>query len=271
MTIHFEARGPTALITIDRLHARNSLDFDHFGLLAQAWVRFRDDDNLRVAIITGKDDVFCVGADLKQFVPMVQESLDDLASGQKILGGDGDEYPPNAPLIAVLRDFELYKPVIAAINGLCAGGGVEMLHGVDIRIASQDARFAVAEVRRGLFPGGGTTVNLPRHIPYCFAMEMLLCGDFIDAERALAFGLVNRVVPRAELLEVAFAYAHKIEQNGPCAVRAIKESAVKSLKLPLGEALAAELGYAARVFATEDAVEGPRAFAEKRKPVWQGR
>jgi enoyl-CoA hydratase len=269
MAIHFEKHGRTALITIDRVAARNSLDLEHFGHLANAWLRFRDDDDLWVAIITGKDDVFCVGADLKAFVPMVTDNLDKLASGEETLGGEG--FPDNAPLIAVLRDFELYKPVIAAVNGLCAAGGVEMLHGIDIRVASERARFAVAEAKRGLFPGGGTTVHLPRHIAYCHAMEMLLTADFIDAQRAYDFGLVNRVVPHGELLETAFGFANKIGKNGPCAVRAIKEAVQTGLKLPLGEALAAELGYAARVFATEDAVEGPRAFAEKREPQWKGR
>jgi len=267
--IHFEPRGRVALITIDRLEARNSLDMQHFGELANAWLRFRDDPELWVAIVTGREDVFCVGADLKTFVPMISENIDNLASGEEVLSGEG--FPDNAPLIAVLRDFELYKPVIAAVNGLCAGGGVEMLHAIDIRIASDTARFSVPEVRRGLSPGGGTTVLLPRHIAWCHAMEMLLTGDFVDATRAYEYGLVNRVVSREKLLETSFEFAEKIVKNGPCAVRAIKESAVKSLRMPLQEALDGELMYAAQVFATEDAIEGPRAFAQKRAPVWKGR
>ena len=269
MAIHFETRDRVAIITIDRPEARNSLDLEHFGHLANAWIRFRDDDDLWVAIITGKDDAFCVGADLKTFVPMVTDNIDELASGESTLGGEG--FPDNAPLIAVLRDFELYKPVIAAVNGIAAAGGIEMLHGVDIRIASEDARFCVAEARRGLFPGGGTTVHLPRHIAYCHAMEMLLCADYIDAQRAYDFGLVNRVVKREELLDTALAFAERINKNGPCAVRAIKEAVVKGLAMPLSDALGAELGYAAQVFSTEDAMEGPLAFAQKRPPVWKGR
>jgi enoyl-CoA hydratase len=269
VAIHFEKQGRTALITIDRLEARNSLDLEHFGHLANAWIRFRDDPELRVAIVTGRADVFCVGADLKSFVPMVTDSIDELASGEKTLSGEG--FPDNAPLIAVLRDFELYKPVIAAVNGICAAGGMEMLNAIDIRVAAESARFCVAEAKRGLFPGGGTTVHLPRSIAYCHAMEMLLTADFIDAKRAYEFGLVNRVVPRESLLEAAFEFAHKIQKNGPCAIAAIKESVQKGLKLPLDEALNAELFYAARVFSTEDAVEGPRAFAEKREPQWKGK
>jgi enoyl-CoA hydratase len=148
---------------------------------------------------------------------------------------------------------------------------MEMLHGIDIRVASEDARFCVAEAKRGLFPGGGTTVHLPRHIAYCHAMEMLLTADFIDAQRAYDFGIVNRVVPKEKLLQTAFDFAEKIQKNGPCAVRAIKEAVVKGLAMPLQEALNAELMYAAQVFSTEDAIEGPRAFAEKRAPVWKGR
>jgi enoyl-CoA hydratase len=129
----------------------------------------------------------------------------------------------------------------------------------------------VAEAKRGLFPGGGTTVFLPRTIAYCHAMEMLLTADFIDAKRAYDFGLVNRVVPKERLLETAFEFADKINKNGPCAVRAIKESVTKGLAMPLKDALGQELMYAAQVFSTEDAIEGPRAFAEKRAPVWKGR
>ncbi|MBK7972596.1 MAG: enoyl-CoA hydratase/isomerase family protein [Deltaproteobacteria bacterium] len=269
MAIHFETHGKVALITIDRVHAKNSLDMEHFGELANAWIRFRDDESLWTAIITGKEDVFCVGADLKSFVPMVTDNIDDLASGEKKLGGG--KYPDDAPLVAVLRDFELYKPVIAAINGTCAAGGLEMLHGMDLRFASEKARFCVAEARRGLFPGGGTTVYLPRHIGFVHAMEMLLTADYIDAQRAYDFGIVNRVVPHEKLLETAFEFAEKINKNGPCAIRAIKESVLTGLKKPLQEALNDELFMAARVFSTEDAMEGPRAFAEKRPPEWKGR
>jgi enoyl-CoA hydratase len=269
VAIHFEKQGHKAIITIDRPERRNSLDLEHFGHLANAWIRYRDDDELWTAIITGVDDVFCVGADLKSFVPMVTDQVEELASGESILGGD--EFPDNAPLIAVLRDFTLYKPVIAAINGTCAAGGIEMLHSIDIRIASESARFCLAEARRGLFPGGGSTVHLPRHISYCHAMEMLLTADWIGAPQAYDFGMLNRVVPRDQVMESALEFADKIEKNGPCAIRAIKESVTRSLRMNLEDALGQELLYAAKVFATEDAMEGPRAFAEKRQPVWKGR
>jgi enoyl-CoA hydratase len=269
LAIHFEKQGHTAIITIDRPERRNSLDLEHFGHLANAWIRYRDDDELWTAIVTGVDELFCVGADLKSFVPMVTEKVEELASGESVLGG-GD-FPDNAPLIAVLRDFELYKPVIAAINGTCAAGGIEMLHGIDIRVASEKARFCIAEARRGLFPGGGTTVHLPRHISYCHAMEMLLTADWIDARQAYEFAMLNRVVPHDQVMECALEFARKIEQNGPCAIRAIKQSVTRSLGMDLKSALGEELMYAAKVFATEDAREGPMAFAQKRPPQWKGR
>ena len=266
MAIHTEVRGNTFLITIDRPERRNSLDMEHFGRLANAWIRYRDDDDLRCAIITGVEDTFCVGAALKSFVTQVTANIDALASGEEV-----EDFPADAALTGVLREFELYKPVIAGINGLCAAGGLEMLHSIDIRVCSDKARFSVAEAKRGLFPGGGTTVQLPRHIPYCRAMEMLLTADFIDAEKAYEYGLVNKVVPHDQLLDAAFEYADRIQKNGPVAIRKIKESVLKGLRRPLQEAFNQELNYAAEVFMTEDAQEGPLAFKEKREPVWKNK
>jgi enoyl-CoA hydratase len=252
------------IITINRPERRNSLDLPHFGALADAWVDFRDDADARVAIVTGTGKDFCVGADLKSFVPMVTENIDALASGQSEIRAD-------AGLVAVLREFELWKPVIAAVNGTCVAGGMEMLLGTDIRIASETATFGIAEPKRGLFPGGGTTVRLPRQIPFPWAMEILLTAEAVDAATALRMGIVNTVVPQEDLLDVAKEFAQRILVNAPLAVEAVKRSVLSTLRMPLKEAFEFELMEAAQVFMTEDAKEGPRAFAEKRPPVWQRR
>jgi enoyl-CoA hydratase len=251
-------------ITINRPERRNALDMEHFGFLAKAWIDFRDDPDLRVAIITGTGNAFCVGADLKSFVPAVTENIEELAAGTS-------DIPADAGLIAVLREFPLYKPVIAAVNGICVAGGMEMLLGTDIRIAAESASFGVVEPKRGLFPGGGTTVRLPRQIPFPWAMEILLTADTVDAATAFRMGIVNDVVPDASLIEQAHAVAERILVNAPLAVQAVKQSVLDGLGMSLADAYAQELGHAARVFMSEDAREGPRAFAEKRKPEWQGK
>lgn len=268
MAIRTERDGRVLTITIDRPEARNSLDLPHFAALAEAWVAFRDDDDLWVAVVTGVDDVFCVGADLKRFVPAVTERIDGLAAGD---AGTFAEFPADVALTAVLREFPLYKPVVAAVNGTCAAGGMEMLLGTDIRIAAEDAVFCVSEPRRGLFPGGGTTVRLPRQIGYARAMELLLLAEPMGAQEAYEAGIVNRVVPREQVLKEAHALAERVLRNAPLAVRHTKQSVLDGLRLPLAEAFEQELVHAATVFATEDAREGPAAFAEKRDPVWKGR
>lgn len=146
-----------------------------------------------------------------------------------------------------------------------------MLGGVDIRVASEHATFGVLEPARGLFAGGGTTVRLPRQIPFAQAMEFLLCADIIDAGRAFEMGLLNAVVPEEQLMDKAFEYAARIVKNAPLAIQATKRSVLEGLKLDLREAYRNEASISREVFATEDAKEGPRAFAEKREPRWSGR
>src|ERR687887_1432711 len=182
MAIEVDRDGGIWTITINRPERRNALDMPHFQALASAWLDFRDDPDARVAIITGVDDSFCVGADLKSFVPAVTENVEELASGQS-------ELPADAGLVAVLREFELWKPVIAAVNGLCVAGGMEMLLGTDIRLASTQASFGIFEPKRGLFPGGGTTVWLPRQNPFPWAMENHLLCDDVDADPSFRIGL----------------------------------------------------------------------------------
>ncbi|EUA35692.1 enoyl-CoA hydratase EchA1 [Mycobacterium xenopi 3993] len=167
---------------------------------------------------------------------------------------------------AVLHRFPVYKPIVAAVNGTCVAGGFEMLTCTDIRVAVPEARFAVMEPKRGLFAGGGSTVRLPRQIPYALAMELLLTADMVDADRALAMGLINKVVSADRLMDTAYDYAEHIATNAPLAVFATKQSAVEGLALDLQSAYDNETRHSDRVFATEDAKEGPRAFAEKRRP-----
>lgn len=315
MAIHYaRADEHIVLITIDRPEARNSADVAHFAALRRAWEQFAADDDAWVAVVTGVGDAFFTGADLKRYVP----ELDALRRRMEETGADAiDGCRPDDAFHAVLRDVALYKPVIAAVNGYCVGAGMEMLGGVDLRIACPEASFAVMEPKRGIFAGGGTTVRLPRQVPWAFAMEMLLCADLVSAERALAFGLLNAVVPREQLMPTAFDYARRIVANAPLSVRGTKESALRSLYSEeqqvtrvrdaatalsriietvrpedpatarfaltvaaevleglgrdLESAFDVERGISARVVASEDAREGPRAFAEKRPPRWTAR
>jgi len=278
--IHYAKDGHVVTITIDRPEQRNSLDLEHFGQLADSWVRFRDDDEVYVAILTGVGDVYCVGADLKRFIPIVTESADKLKAGGSRDTVEGSKYTMAHSLVAVLRDgatladgseFKLYKPVIAAINGICAAGGLEMMWNTDLRVCADTAWFQLAEPRRGLFPGGGSTVHSARQLSWCNAMEVLLLADRISARRAYEMGLVNRVVPYAEVLPEARRLADTICLNGPLAVRACKQSAKESTFLPLREALVNEMNYSAGVFMSDDAKEGILAFKEKRPPVWKGK
>jgi enoyl-CoA hydratase len=240
-------------ITINRPEARNSLDMEHFFQLRSAWDRFGADDDAYVAVITGVGQDFCVGADLKTYIPQVTALQQKMESGEVTeLGG----YSLDDGVKAVLRGTKLYKPIIAAVNGNCVAGGMEMLGGTDLRVASDTASFGVMEPKRGLFAGGGTTVRLPRQIPYPAAMELLLCADRVPASRAYEMGLLNEVCRPADLMERAYDYAHRITANGPLAVRKTKESVLRGLATDMHEAYK---------------IEGPKAFAQKRTPVWKNR
>jgi enoyl-CoA hydratase len=255
-------------ITIDRPDARNSLDMEHFFQLRTAWERFDADDDSWVAVVTGVGEDFCVGADLKTYIPQITALQKQIAAGETPeVGG----YRLDDGVKAVLRGSRIYKPIIAAVNGNCVAGGMEMLGGCDLRVASDNATFGVMEPKRGLFAGGGTTVRLPRQIPYPAAMELLLCADRVPAARVYEMGLLNEVTTRENLMERAYDYAHRITVNGPFAVRKTKESVMRGLATDLKEAFKIESAIAGEVFSSEDAKEGPRAFAEKRPPVWQNR
>lgn len=253
-----------ARITLNRPEARNALNPELSVKLAQAWESVRDDPDVRVAVLTGTGSVFCAGADLGQLIP--------LFSGARKPENEWDERVVADRFLvrkALLRDFDTEKPVIAAINGHAIAGGMEIVQGTDIRVSVSAAKFGVQEVKWAIFPAGGSTVRLPMQLPFAKAMELLLTGDLITAEEALAFGFLNHLAedPMARALDIA----QRIAANGPLAVRAIRKSARACLGKPEREALALEHEISAPVFLTEDAREGPRAFMEKRTPVYHGR
>jgi enoyl-CoA hydratase len=231
----------------------NALTGEMVTALDAAFDDFNKDDRLWVAILTGAGDrAFCAGFDLKEAVPRVAE-------------GDMMGYDEPAK-----RQFsEIYKPIIGAVNGHCLAGGLEMLAGTDLRVAAEHATFGLGEVRWGLVPMGGSHIRLPRQVPWAVAMELLLTGRPLDAQRAYGIGLVNRVVPANDLMPAALELAETICKNGPFAVRTAKEIAVRALDQEPGFVLERELGL--RVLASQDAQEGPRAFAEKRPPKFTGR
>ena len=171
----------------------------------------------------------------------------------------------------ITRGLNIWKPIIAAINGFCLAGGLEMALACDLRVAAEHATFGLLEVSRGIIPGAGGTQRLPRMIPIAKAMEMILMAQRIDAQEALRLGLVNRVVPAAEVMPTALKMAEAILQNGPLAVRAAKEAIIRGLSMPLEEGLRLESVLQSYLLQTEDANEGPKAFAEKRKANFKAR
>ena len=211
MPIHYDLGDDhVALITIDRPEARNALDMYHFRDLAAAWRRFKDEDDAWVAIVTGVGDAFMAGADLKTYIPQITELHSKISSGE-VTEIDGCRLSDGTR--AVLRNAKIYKPIIAAVGGPCVAGGMEMLGGVDLRIATPNATFGVMEPKRGLFAGGGTTVRLPRQLAFPAAMEFLLTAEAFPAQRALEVGLLNEIVEPDELLDRARDWAHRITAN----------------------------------------------------------
>ncbi len=263
----YEKLDGIALVTMNRPEVRNAINAEMLCRLADAWQDVNDDPEVRAAIFTGAgEQAFCAGADLDRLVRMMQ--------GLRPPETEFDERIKNDVTLiykGLLRNYEVVKPIVAAVKGYCVAGGTEMLQATDIRIAAADARFAIAEVKHGLFPMGGSTVRLARQIPFTSAMELLLMGEQISAEHALRIGLVNRVVPAAEVLPEARRCAEILAGNGPLAVQAVKRSVLASLGVPTAQALEKELEIGIPVSMSEDAREGTRAFKEKRKPVFKGR
>jgi enoyl-CoA hydratase len=246
---------------MNRPEAKNALSSAMLVGMADAWVEADSDDDVRSIVLTGAGGDFCTGMDLKAF------------------GGGGGDNPyadrmkadPDLHWKALLRHYQPKKPLIAAVEGYAVAGGTEILQATDIRVAGESAKFGVFEARRGLFPLGGSTVRLQRQIPFTVAMDLLLTARQVDAAEALRIGLIGRVVPDGEALASALEIAEVINGNGPLAVEAIKRSVRESSGLSETDALAHELEIGWPIFATEDAKEGARAFAEKRPADFQRR
>jgi enoyl-CoA hydratase len=263
----YEKRDGIAILTFNRPEKRNAFSPELLVRLADAWVDFRDDDSLRVAILTGAGDVaFCAGGDLGRLIPLftgARQPEDEW--DQRLMDGLG-----SVMSTALLRPFELYKPIIAAVNGFALAGGSEILQSTDIRVASSTSSFGLSESQRGIVPGGGSMVRLPRQVPYCKAMEILLTGDRIPAEEAHRIGFVNEVVPPERVMPRALEFAERLVKNAPLALRAIKETVIRTSGLALEDAYRIEHELSGPVSRSKDAREGPRAFMEKREPVFTG-
>ena len=255
-----EKDGHVAIVTMNRPDQRNALNAQMVARMVDAWQSIDDDDDVRVAILTGAGGNFCAGADLKSMAGVYGE--DEWTQRSK--------EDPDLPFKALLRHYRLTKPLVAAVEGYAVAGGTELLQACDVRVAAEGSTFGLAEVKRGLFPIAGSTVRLPRQIPYAWAMDILLTGDFVDAQTALRIGLISRLVPKGEALAKARAVANTIACNGPLSVKAIKRSVYETANLPEAEALKVEMEIGLPIFATKDAREGPKAFAEKREPKFTG-
>lgn len=256
----FERDNHVAIVTLNRPEARNALSSEMLVRMEEAWVTIDQDPAIRVAIVTGAAGHFCAGADLKAMAA----------------GHPDDEWTPRFAADpdlhwrALLRHFQPGKPLIAAVEGYAVAGGTEILQAMDLRVAGESAIFGVAEVQRGLFPLGGSTVRLRRQIPYTVAAELLLTGRQMSASEAKEVGLIGHVVPDGQALTKARELADRIAANGPVAVQAVLQSLREGTNLTEEQALARELELGWPVFASEDAREGPKAFAEKREPRYTG-
>ncbi len=253
---------------MNRPEARNALSGEMMQIMSEAWDEVNANPDIRVAILTGAGGHFCAGADLKA---MTQSHPGDagLTSGDG--DGDGGGGFDVSTIKPLLKGFLLDKPLIAAVEGYAVAGGTEILQGTDIRVAGESAQFGVAEVRWGLFPLGGSTVRLRRQIPYTIAADMLLTGRRITATEAKEFGLIGYVVPDGTALDKAKEIADTIAQNGPVAVKNILRALRETEGVREPDVFKIETPIGIETFMSDDAKEGPRAFAEKRKPDFKGR
>jgi enoyl-CoA hydratase len=254
-----ERRGHVLIVTMNRPEARNALSTPMMAIMRQAWDEVDRDPGIRACVLTGAGGAFCAGADLKA-----------MTKTHPSAAFKNNEFDLSV-LEPLLKGRRLTKPLIAAVEGPAIAGGTEILQATDIRVAAESARFGISEARWGLFPLGGSAVRLVRQIPYTVAADLLLTGRHISAAEAREIGLVGYVVPDGQALAKALEIADMIAANGPVAVRAILRTIRETEGMAENDAfkLEAEIGKA--VFASEDAKEGPRAFAEKRRPQFNDR
>ena len=258
MPLKFEVDEHVAKITLNRPEAMNSIDPETRSELHEAWRRVREDDDIRVAILTGAGDrAFCTGSDLKKTMPP-QES-----HAQRTFGTAQPDH--------LLEGLDTDKPLLCAINGYAVGGGLELALACDIRIAAESAKLGLSEARVGSIPGGGGTQTLPRAVGRAVAMQMLLTGDLVGAQEALRLGLVSEVCAQERLMPRAHEIAARIASNAPLSVRAIKRLVRQGADLPLAAAIDMERHVWGLLRDTEDRIEGRRAFQEKRPPRYRGR
>jgi enoyl-CoA hydratase len=252
-----EQRGHVLIVTMNRPEARNALSGPMLAGMTAAWDRVDADPDIRVAILTGAGGAFCAGADLKA---MTRSHPGDNAKSMDL-----------SVIESLLKGRRLTKPLIAAVEGPAIAGGTEILQATDIRVAGESARFGVSEARWGLFPLGGSAVRLVRQIPYTVAADLLLTGRHLKAPEALALGLIGHVVPDGQALDKALEIADLIAANGPLAVQAILRTIRETEGMPENEAFRIDAKLGMAVFQSDDAKEGPRAFADKRTPKFTGR
>ena len=253
--LEYTKEGKVATFSINRPDAMNALNIQVVKELSDAMLDFRDDDNLWVGILRGSGDkAFCAGADIKELLPYLK------ANSQKMWA-----FSPTH------NKLDMWKPLIAAINGFCLGGGLELSLGCDMRIAGEKAKFGLPEVTLGLIPGDGGTQRLPRAINSAKAAEMLLMGTIIDAQEAYRIGLINTVVPVEEVIPTAQKWTDTICKAGPLAVRAAKQAMLRGTEMPLQDGIRLEYMLNSYVTSTEDFTEGTTAFVEKRKPEYKGK
>lgn len=251
MAILYEKKGRVTWVTLNRPEALNSVDPETLEELSHAFADFNDDHEAWVLVLTGAGDrAFCAGADIRKLVPVLEQQW--------------VPRPWKMP-VSITRGLDVKKPVIAAVNGIAFGGGFELALASDIRIASENASFGLPEVKLGLLAGWGGTTRLPRLLPMAKAAELIFTGDAMSAREAERWGLVNEVVPLAQLKDAAQKWADRIMQAAPLAVSAAKEVMRKAMNSTLDEALQLEWTKLTELFRTEDSVEGRRAFLERRK------